>query len=1011
MVIILSVATAFAERTVTINFAQLGYANAQDVTEVTQDGVTLTFSKGTNSNPPKFYTTGNAVRLYPKNTLSIKGGTITKIVFTFSGASYGFTSGIKPSPIEVTFTPAGYTESGATGTWTGSSSEVSMTTTGSSGHARISKMEITLSDDTPGPEPVVNVATPVLTASNTSTAAAKDITITCATEGASIYYTLDNSEPTKESTLYTEPIHIASTTTVKAIAYATIDGEEKESAVVSETYQIYLNAPKFSIEPGTYTEAQSLALSAYSAAKIYYTLDGTDPTDQSTLYTEPIKITTNTFIKAAAINGEVVSPVAEGYYIINATAQTATFDFTSNTYGYNVSAGNTTYVVSKLSEGDVTINLAVTVLATGEPAQDSQQWRFWNRASTDHLRSSLNVNNSNTMTFVCGNGRKITSIEFIYTNGASYLPGSITASQGTMTGVTNWEGAASDVTLTFFKGTGTTEIRGINVNTIVSSAPSFSEPGGNFYRAFNLQLTSDIPNAKIYYTLNGTVPTEGSTLYNEPIFISASAEGEQVTVRAIAVYEDADGNKCVSEMASATYTYTAPGAEVMSIKEFYDAALKNSGKAILINIPLAVSGVSDKYLYVNDGWPQNKFNSIEVVKNGVNWAENYQYGSLIPAGTVAELGWSEDGITPTLLLKNDVEEPYLSVDEVLTDTITGAQLTSIIGINPEDYPDMVLNEGVDIEMLSKLVCIKDVKFTSNTSGTINQSFTGTAPDGSTINCVVRFPIAKYTAGTYDVTGIVGVNKKVTTIKPSTDPETGETIEGSTVVSYSVELYPVAIAAKPSVIDPEETDKYELVTSVTDGKYVIATADGIVATALAANKTYGYLPKEEGSFTDDALLLSKDLMCEFTLENAGSSDIFYIRDNQGRYYYQTGTYNSFNVSEALPENAQEAEWRISFNADNTATITNVAQAKFIQYSTQYSSWGSYAEMQQAGVMPMIFKKAGTPEGVTVAEGDSTDAPVEIYTLSGLRLKADNVNALPAGIYVVRQGAKVSKLMVR
>lgn len=754
-----------------------------------------------------------------------------------------------------------------------------------------------------------------------------------------------------------------------------------------------------------------MTLTAYNDAKIYYTLDGTDPTDQSTLYTEPIQITTNTFIKVIAINGEVKSPVAEGYYIINASAQTATFDFTSNTYGYNVSAGNTTYVVNKLTEGDVTINLAVTVNATGDPAQDSQQWRFWNRSNTDHLRSSLNANNSNTMTFVCGNGRKITSIEFIYSNGANYRPGSITASQGTMTGVTNWEGAASDVTLTFFKGSGTTEIRGINVNTIISSAPDFSEPGGNFYRPFNLQLISDIPNAKIYYTLNGTVPTESSTLYTEPIFISASAEGEQITVRAIAVYEDADGNKCVSEMASATYTYTAPGAEVMSIKEFYNEALKNSGKAILINIPLAVSGVSDKYLYVNDGWPQNKFNSIEVVKNGVNWADNYQYGSLIPAGTVAELGWSEDGITPTLLLKNDVEESNMSVDKILTDTITGVELNSIIGINPEDYPNLVLNEGVDIEMLSKLVCIKDVKFAANTSNTVNQSFTGTTPDGATINFTVRFPIAKYNAGTYDVTGIVGANKKVTTVKPSVDPETGETIEGHTVVTYSVVLYPLTLTAKSSVVDPGETEKYDLVTSVTDGKYLIATVDGIVAAPLASNKTYGYLPKEEGSFTDGALLLSKDLVCEFTLETAGSSDIFYIRDNEGRYYYQTGTYNSFNVSAALPENAEEAEWRISFNADNTATITNVAKAKFIQYSTQYSSWGSYTDMQQAGVMPMIFKKAGDPESVTVVEGDNSNAPVEIYSLSGLRLKADNVKELPAGIYVVRQGTKVTKLMVR
>lgn len=992
---------------VTIDLTKQGYSNSEDVTTVTENDVTLTFSKGSNNNNvPKYYTTGNAVRLYPNNELEVQanGKEIIKIEFTFSGSSYTFSS--------ISSTPEGtYSESGTTGTWTGSGEIVTIKCGKASGHARISAITVTVKSDGSEPDPVTTVANPVFTPSNTSTASAKDITISCETEGAQIYYTLDDTEPDKESTLYTEPIHIATTTTVKAIAYATINGEEVSSEVITATYEIYLNAPKFSVEPGTYAEAQTLTLTAYNDASIYYTVDGTEPTEESILYTEPIAITTNTFIKVIAINGEVKSPVAEGYYIINASSMTATFNFTENTYGYDVSSGNTTYVVSKLTEGDVTINLAVTVNATGEPAQDSQQWRFWNRSSTDHLRSSLNANNSNTMTFTCGHGRKITSIVFNYTSGASYQPKEILASQGTMTGITNWEGAASDVVLTFFKGSGTTEIRGITVSTIESSAPDFSEPGGNFYRPFRLSLTTSIPDAKIYYTLNGTVPTEGSTLFTEPILISATTEGEQITVRAIAVYEDEDGNKHVSEMASATYTYTSPGAEVLSIEEFYEEALKNSGKAILINIPLAVSAVSDKYLYVNDGWPQNKFNSIEIVKNGIKWNDYYKYGSLIPAGTVAELGWSDDGITPTLLLKNDVEESTMWIDKILTDTITGLDLNSIININPEDYPNLVLNEGVDIEMLSKLVCIKDVKFTAATSNTVNQSFTGTTPDGENITFTVRFPIAKYNAGTYDVTGIIGANKKVTVVKPSVDPETGETIEGYNKVTFSVELYPVAIAAKPVETDPTDNVEYEAVTSVTDGKYIIATPDGIVAAALASNKTYGYLPKEEGTVADNVLSLSKDLNCEFTLETAGSSDIFYIRDDAGRYYYQTETYNSFNVSESLPENAEEAEWRISFNADNTATITNVAKAKFIQYSTQYSTWGCYADMQQAGVMPMIFKKAGEPESVTVVEGDNSDAPVEIFSLSGLRLKADNVKELPAGIYVVRQGTKVTKLMVR
>lgn len=44
------------------------------------------------------------------------------------------------------------------------------------------------------------------------------VSISCATEGASIHYTIDGTEPTAESSVYTEPFAITSTVTVKAVA-------------------------------------------------------------------------------------------------------------------------------------------------------------------------------------------------------------------------------------------------------------------------------------------------------------------------------------------------------------------------------------------------------------------------------------------------------------------------------------------------------------------------------------------------------------------------------------------------------------------------------------------------------------------------------------------------------------------------------------------------------------------------------------------------------------------------
>lgn len=66
---------------------------------------------------------------------------------------------------------------------------------------------------------------------NASFLGSTEVTITAA-EGASIYYTLDGSEPTTASTLYSAPFAINATTTVKAIAAL----GDKTSGVASKTF-------------------------------------------------------------------------------------------------------------------------------------------------------------------------------------------------------------------------------------------------------------------------------------------------------------------------------------------------------------------------------------------------------------------------------------------------------------------------------------------------------------------------------------------------------------------------------------------------------------------------------------------------------------------------------------------------------------------------------------------------------------------------------------------------------
>ena len=77
------------------------------------------------------------------------------------------------------------------------------------------------------------VATPIFSVPTSVIYAPTNVSITCSTPGASIYYTTDGTTPTQSSTLYTTPIAITSAMTLKAKAFLT---GYTESFVASATY-------------------------------------------------------------------------------------------------------------------------------------------------------------------------------------------------------------------------------------------------------------------------------------------------------------------------------------------------------------------------------------------------------------------------------------------------------------------------------------------------------------------------------------------------------------------------------------------------------------------------------------------------------------------------------------------------------------------------------------------------------------------------------------------------------
>ncbi len=236
--------------TVEFDFSQQGYVNAEEVPSgVIDPNISFEATKGGN-NTAKYYAVGTGLRVYNGGQFIIKPDdvVITKITLSFAGTGYTFNSD-DPNPT----------------IWTGSSSDDVSFSVGRT--SRLQKVEVEYVSD--GPLPAI---APSFSVEAGGYLSAQTVAITSETENAKIYYTLDESDPSKTSTLYSSPINIASTTTVKAIAYDA--SNENPSSISTAVYTIVTNTHGDGSKENPFTIADVILLDNVTGSKNSYWVKG-----------------------------------------------------------------------------------------------------------------------------------------------------------------------------------------------------------------------------------------------------------------------------------------------------------------------------------------------------------------------------------------------------------------------------------------------------------------------------------------------------------------------------------------------------------------------------------------------------------------------------------------------------------------------------------------------------------------------------------------------------------------
>jgi len=382
------------------------------------------------------------------------------------------------------------------------------------------------------------VATPTFTPAAGTYTGSVSVTLVCATTGSVIHYTLDGTTPTLASPVYSSAVTITATTTIKAIS---VKAGMADSTVSSAVFTIMqpVAMPDISPVSGNYTGSVMITIScATSGAAIRYTLDSSDPTATSPLYTAPFTLTSDAVVSAKAFNtGMVDSVIACAAYSIIQPVDTPVI----NPAGGNYTGTVTVTIDCATSGAEIHYTLDGTM-----PTAASPLFTVPILVSSSTTVKAIGIMAGMTNSLVTGATYTIAAAVPIFTPASGSYAGAVTVTLScSTTGALIYyttDGATPTTASRVYTGSlvvsNATTLKaiavksGLTTSAVTSSAytitqlavatPVFAPISGNYTGSVTVGISCATARATIRYTTNGTAPTTTSPVYRLPLTFSTS---------------------------------------------------------------------------------------------------------------------------------------------------------------------------------------------------------------------------------------------------------------------------------------------------------------------------------------------------------------------------------------------------------------------------------------------------------------------------------------------------------